>query len=254
MGSQGDSLRFSIVVPAYNEAAYLGATLTSLREQDFAGFYEIIVVDNHSTDDTAAVAAGYGVRVLSEPERGVCAARQRGSVAARGEIIVSTDADTVHPPSWLRTIDDTFRRSVGIVAVAGPCRYLGSRWWTRAWPGLLFGLVAGLFAATGLVLYVSATNFAMRREAFPGYDQTLTQGGDELDLLRRIRRRGQIAWDRSNVVTTSPRRFDRGLLYNLVMSLLVHYLLNYAVNRLVRRQLLGPAPAFRGRAGTRDRR
>ena len=56
--------RFSIVVPAYNEASYLGASLQALQQQDFRGPYEIIVVDNNSTDDTAAVAASYGVRVV----------------------------------------------------------------------------------------------------------------------------------------------------------------------------------------------
>ncbi len=105
---QHDRIRFSIVVPAYNEAGYLGCSLTSLQHQDFAGPYEIIVVDNNSTDDTAAVAASYGVRVVHEPEQGVCAARQRGADVAIGEIIVSVDADTVYPPDWLSTIDARF--------------------------------------------------------------------------------------------------------------------------------------------------
>ncbi len=240
-------MRFSIIVPAYNEAAYLATTLRSLQEQDYPGAYEIIVVDNNSTDQTAALAASFGVRVVLEREQGVCAARQRGSEVAVGEILVSTDADTIYPPDWLRTVDEVFRRSDSIVGVAGPCRYEGSRWWTRAFPALLFGLVAQLFAITGVVLYVSATNIAMRRTAFPGYDKTLTQGGDELDLLRRLRRRGQVVWDRHNVVVTSPRRFDRGLVYNLFVSLIVYYLLAYALNRLTGRQALGMAPAFRRR-------
>ena len=74
-----DQVRFSVVVPAYNEAAYIGRALDSLQHQDFDGTYEIIVVDNNSTDSTADVAARYGVRVVSEPQQGVCAARQRGA-------------------------------------------------------------------------------------------------------------------------------------------------------------------------------
>lgn len=237
-------MRFSIVVPAYNEAAYLGATLTSMLNQGFTGPFEIIVVDNDSSDDTAAVALSYGVRVVRERERGVCAARQRGSESARGEIIVSTDADTIYPPDWLARIDAAFG-SERTVAVAGPCRYEGSARWTRVLPGLLFGLVAALHHLTGLVLYVSATNLAMRRTAFPGYDTTLTQGGDELDLLRRLRRRGRVVWRRDNAVVTSPRRLNRGLVYSIVVSLFVHYLLAYAVNRTTGRQAFGMAPAFR---------
>src|SRR4051794_27972494 len=93
--------RFSIVVPAYNEVAYLGLALQALLQQDFAEPYEIIVVDNDSTDRTGEIAASYGVTVVRETARGVCQARQRGTIEARGEIVVSTDADTVPPRDWL---------------------------------------------------------------------------------------------------------------------------------------------------------
>ena len=92
-----DQMRFSIIVPAYNEAAYLGRALDSLLHQDYNGRYEVIVVDNNSTDGTAAIAAQYGVPVVTEPQQGVCAARQRGVDCATGEIIISTDADTTQP-------------------------------------------------------------------------------------------------------------------------------------------------------------
>ena len=65
-----DQMRFSVIVPAYNEAAYLERALDSLLHQDYDGEYEVIVVDNNSSDDTAAIAAGYGVRVVTEPEQG----------------------------------------------------------------------------------------------------------------------------------------------------------------------------------------
>ena len=245
MEQPGDHIRFSVVVPAYNEAAYLGRALDSLRHQDYDGTYEIIVVDNNSTDSTAAIAARHGVRVVSESQQGVCAARQRGFDSARGEIIISTDADTTQPREWLRTIDARFAGSDQIVAVAGPCRYQNPSWWAKAYPTLLFGLVAAVYALTGFVFYVSATNIAVRRSAFPGYDLKLTQGGDELDLLRRLRRRGLVSWEPQNVVTTSARRLQRGLLYNFVMTFLVYYLLAYWLNRLSQRQTFGMAPAFR---------
>ena len=245
MEQPGDHIRFSVVVPAYNEAAYLGRALDSLRHQDYDGTYEIIVVDNNSTDSTAAIAAHHGVRVVSESQQGVCAARQRGFDSARGEIIISTDADTTQPREWLRTIDARFADSDQIVAVAGPCRYQNPSWWAKAYPTLLFGLVAAVYALTGFVFYVSATNIAVRRSAFPGYDLKLTQGGDELDLLRRLRRRGLVSWEPQNVVTTSARRLQRGLLYNFIMTFLVYYLLAYWLNRLSQRQTFGMAPAFR---------
>ena len=98
-------LRFSVVVPAYNEEGFLAETLRSLRHQDYDGAYEIVVVDNNSTDATAEIAGSFGVRVVSELEPGVCQARQRGLSEARGEIVVSVDADTLYPPDWLSRID-----------------------------------------------------------------------------------------------------------------------------------------------------
>jgi glycosyltransferase involved in cell wall biosynthesis len=245
MDQDDDRIRYSIVVPAYNEAAYLPTSIPSLQQQDFAGPYEIIVVDNNSTDDTAAVAGRYGVRVVSEAQQGVCAARQRGAEEAVGDILVSVDADTRYPPHWLRTIDERFAAEPGSIAVAGPCRYENPSWWAKLFPVLLFGLVAKVFAATGFVGYVSATNIAMRRSAFPGYNTRLTQGGDELDLLRRLRRRGKVVWDRRNIVATSARRVQRGLLYNLVVSVFVYYLLGYWLNRVFAHRAIGTAPAFR---------
>jgi glycosyltransferase involved in cell wall biosynthesis len=100
-------VRLSVVIPAYNEGSYLDASLTSLRQQDFSGSYEVIVLDNNSRDDTAAIASAHGARV-HEPRRGMCVARERGTRAARGEIVVSTDADTVHPADWLTRLDAQF--------------------------------------------------------------------------------------------------------------------------------------------------
>jgi hypothetical protein len=157
----------------------------------------------------------------------------------------------VPPRDWLRCLDATFAAAPTAVAVAGPCRYADPCWWARVYPTALFGLVAGVFAVTGSVCYVTATNLAVRRTAFPGYDPRLTQGGDELDLLRRLRQAGQVIWDRHNVVTTSPRRLQQGLLYSIVVTFFVYYLLAYLINRLGRGRLLGTAPAFRPPASVR---
>jgi glycosyltransferase involved in cell wall biosynthesis len=238
-------IRFSIVIPAFNEAAYLGQTLMALQRQDFAGAVEIIVVDNNSTDGTAAVAAEFDVRVVHEPRPGVCWARQRGTEEAHGEIVISTDADTVQPPDWLSKIDRTFRDRDDCVAVASPCRFRPAPLWARIYPRLLFGLVYALFLISRRVWYGSATNIAFRRTAWSGYDTTLTQGGDELDLLRRLRRRGRVVFDPSNVVTTSARRLRHGLVYNVFVTLLFYYVLGYWLNRLFSRTVLRMAPAFR---------
>src|SRR6478735_1995007 len=113
-------MRFSVVVPCYNESAYIAETINSLRAQRFRGGWEIVVVDNNCTDDTAEIARGLGARVVGEQRPGVCNTRQRGAAAGSGDIIVSADADTIYPTDWLANIDASFRADHRVVAVAGP--------------------------------------------------------------------------------------------------------------------------------------
>ncbi|GAA3227746.1 glycosyltransferase family 2 protein [Dactylosporangium siamense] len=237
--------RFSVVIPCLNEERYLADALLSLRKQDFDGLCEVIVVDNNCTDETAAIALELGARVVAEPVAGVCNARQRGTEAARGEIVVSADADTVYDRDWLNRIDAHFRADAGVVAVVGPCAYADGPRWGRQYGRTLFAAVQGVYRLTGRAVYASATNIAFRRDAWTGYDTSLTQGGDELDQLRRLRKRGRVVYDHANPTYTSGRRLSRGLAYNLFVTLPVHYLLTYAVNRAAGRRVLGSAPAFR---------
>ncbi len=238
-------IRFSIVIPAFNEAHYIADTLDSLKRQNYKGKYEIIVVDNNSTDQTATIAKSLGARVVKEPHPGVCWARQCGTEVAQGEIIISTDADTTFAPAWLARIDEKFKTNQNLVAVAGPCRYVNGPLWGEVYALLLFGSTNLIYKLTRQTYYASATNIAFKKSAWQGYDTNLTQGGDELDLLRNLRQHGRIAFDSRNPTYTSARRFVRGFLYNFVVSLLIYYILEYNLTRLFKRPILGSAPKFR---------
>lgn len=246
--------RFSIVVPCFNEADYLPDTLRSLQSQAYRGTYEIVVVDNNSTDATADVARTFGVRVVTESRPGVCWARQRGTLESDGDIVISVDADTFYAPDWLTTIDDQFTAAEDVVAVVGPCRYVGDPAWGRIYARLLFGGVRLWYRWTGRTAYASATNIAFRRAAFPGYDVHLTQGGDELNVLRDLRRNGRIVYDHTNPTFTSSRRLTRGAAYGFFVTLIVYYLLAYILNRATGRTVIGSAPAFRNDPPPRTRR
>lgn len=97
-----DCVRVSVVIPAYNAAAFLDATLRSVINQSAAPA-EIIVVDDGSTDDTAAIAGAFGARVIPTalPRSGPAAARNTGTHAASGEYIAYLDADDVWAPQKL---------------------------------------------------------------------------------------------------------------------------------------------------------
>jgi hypothetical protein len=92
---------------------------------------------------------------------------------------------------------------------------------------------------------VTATNIAFRRSAWSGYDTSATQGGDELGLLRQLRTRGTVVFDRRNPTFTSARRMYQGLLYNLLVTCLFYYVLGYGLNRLTGRRIVPTAPHFR---------
>lgn len=96
------SPRFSVVVPAFNSAVTLARAIESVRGQTWPA-YEIIVVDDGSTDATAEVAGSFdGVRVIRQANRGVAVARNAGVVAATGDWLAFLDADDWYTPDRLR--------------------------------------------------------------------------------------------------------------------------------------------------------
>src|SRR3990167_9148920 len=91
----------SVVVPAFNEEKYLSRCLESFKQQDYPKEkFEVIVVDNNSTDKTPKIAQSYEARLVGCQVRGVAVSRQAGGQAAKGEIIAGTDADTVVSTNW----------------------------------------------------------------------------------------------------------------------------------------------------------
>lgn len=92
--------RVSIVIPAYNEAANILHTLSSLSEIALPFPAELIVVNNRSTDTTAKLLEAVQVRTLYEDQQGIRYARARGLAEARGNILLQADADSLYPPGW----------------------------------------------------------------------------------------------------------------------------------------------------------
>jgi peptidoglycan/xylan/chitin deacetylase (PgdA/CDA1 family) len=218
------AVNLSVVIPVYNDAVHLEACLESISRQKFAGRYEVIVVDNNSTDDSAAVAKAHGARLLHQPTQGTVHARALGFAQARGPIIVSTDADCIVPVDWLERYAEAFA-ATHIDAVIGRFSFyhphgLGARlvqillpvvFWFDRWQGGHF----------------SGANFAVRREAFQksgGFDVRLKYGED-FQLTRQLRRhKFKIKVDSSNVVQTSGRQLEEdfakvvGNLLSLVLA------------------------------------
>jgi glycosyltransferase involved in cell wall biosynthesis len=109
----------SIVIPVYNGGSQLGRCLEALLASDFRD-YEILVVDDGSTDESARVARAYEVPVLElDAQRGPAAARNRGVVQTRADLILFIDADVVVRPDTLERVAAFFRDHPGCAAVFG---------------------------------------------------------------------------------------------------------------------------------------
>jgi glycosyltransferase involved in cell wall biosynthesis len=237
--------KVSVVIPAYNESRYIGKALETISAQNYDGAIEVLVVDNNCTDQTAKIAHSYGARVIDEANPGVCWARHAGTGYANGDIVVSTDADTYFHPEWIKNIVQLFEAGPDIVAVTGPCRYVDGPSWSRLYTGILFGIVSIIYRIFGFTVYASAANLAFKKSAWQGYNTNLTQGGDELDLIKNLRRKGRVVFNSRSLTYTSSRRLTRGFFYSLFVSLMLYYIIEYNLSRLFNRPVFGASKCFR---------
>jgi glycosyltransferase involved in cell wall biosynthesis len=186
-------MKFSVVIPAYNEEQYLPRLLKSIEvaRSNYSGGaeeVEVIVADNDSNDRTADIAAAHGVRVVTVQKRRIAAARNGGGHAARGDILCFIDADSAVHPQTFDAIDKAISSG----------RYVGGSTGLtleRKSFGLLvtYCLGAPLVLLTGMdsgVVFCRRTDF----EAVGGYDENYMYAEDLLFLmaLRRLgKTRGQ---------------------------------------------------------------
>lgn len=211
-------MKFSIVIPAYNEAEEIGATVHSLLGQTWPRQeYEIIVVDNNSTDDTAERAQQAGAdQVLHESQKGTNFARECGRRAATGEIVCFMDADCQAPNNWLELIEKGLRQP-GVAAISGPYDY-GFTGLTRILDKIY---VDFLLPRLDRILYfifrrktgvIIGGNFAASAESLHtigGLPPIAFWGDDTAIALLLSRKVGRVVFDPNLKVKSSPRRFQK---------------------------------------------
>lgn len=119
--------RVSVVIPVYNEVDRIHDCLQAIAHQTVKPF-EVLVIDNNSTDGSAALAAAFPfVRVLHESKQGVVHARDRGFNAVRGDIIARIDADTLVTPDWVAHLQAIFTdNNVDLVTGSVQVREIGA--------------------------------------------------------------------------------------------------------------------------------
>ncbi|MDE2837758.1 MAG: glycosyltransferase [Chloroflexota bacterium] len=215
-------MNLTIIVPAFNEADYLPATLDALkaaaeqmRERSTAEV-ETVVVDNNSTDETAAVAGTRGAVVVHEPVQGIARARNAGARQAQGDVLVFVDADVFVPSSLLEAVKDAMNDPAcvgGGVDVEYQPRRRSMRFYLGAWRLL----------ARRMDLVQGATQFCRREvfEAVGGYDEQAWIGED-VDFYRSLKRfaranGGTVRFIHQPRVQASARRFDEWPLWKTLL-------------------------------------
>jgi hypothetical protein len=190
----------SVVIPAYNAQRYLREAVASVLAQTFADF-ECIIVDDGSTDRTAAIIADLAsrdarVRPLSVPHGGIVAALNAGVEAARAELIARMDADDICLPERFERQLEYLRRDCGCVALG--CRVLlvdpyGSPLWETDQKLSSQEIDASLLRGNGLAICHPTVIMRTRAVIAAGMYAAKYQWVEDLDLFLRLAEIGRIA-------------------------------------------------------------
>jgi glycosyltransferase involved in cell wall biosynthesis len=192
----------SYIVPAHNEEALLGRTLSALHQsvRALCEPYEIIVISDGSTDRTGEIALEHGARVLSVNHRQIAATRNAGAAAAVGDIFIFVDADTTVTELALRAAIGALRH--GAVGGGAAVRFDEGRlpFYARVLEFLLPPVLRVLRLAPGCFVFCT-------RQAYldaGGFDEALYVT-EEVDFAQRLKRQGRFVILREFVITSARK-------------------------------------------------
>ena len=170
---------------------------------------------NNSTDKTGEIAEKKGVRVINENIRGISCARNAGFNAARGDILVRCDADTIVPPNWIQEIKNSFTND-SVVAVTGPTDYFTDDF--PAWVAYYFGFIQNVlyFRLSRFVLgyhVLLGLNCAIRKTVWKKISNKVCMNDktmhEDMDLGIHAHHYGKIAYVPTLRVKSSLRRLRK---------------------------------------------
>ncbi len=205
-------MKVSVVIPTYNEGAYIEECIRTLQSQTVQAD-EIIVVDNNSTDNTVSIATAAGVHVLHEKQQGISWARNTGFNAAQFDIIARCDGDSRLPEDWIEKIKKHFATNSKLVGVSGPGAVYDHLVIINNKPRLQSLLY--FFFTKQIQGYntLFGSNMAIQKEAWEKISNATCMDNsivhEDMDIAMHLHPYGEIIYDPTLIAYISSRRFKR---------------------------------------------
>jgi glycosyltransferase involved in cell wall biosynthesis len=199
----------SVIICSYNGAKTLTACLDSLGKLNYPD-YEVILVDDGSTDDTAYIASQFpNVRYIHQTNHGLSYARNAGAAAARGEILVYTDSDCMADVDWLYYLIGTLT-SGDYAGVGGPNITPPAENWVQACVAAAPGGPSHVLLTDTVAEHIPGCNMAFYKWAFDnvgGFDAEYRKAGDDVDFCWRLQQSGCVIAFSPSAMVWHHRRF-----------------------------------------------
>jgi len=198
--------KISVIIPTYLEEKYIEKTLRAVRAQSYENF-EIIVVDSNSKDRTRAIAKKIADKVINIKKRGVGLARNIGAKAAKGDLLLFLDADTILEKDFLKMVSKAFNDK-NVVATSGYIHVKGSLLDKIIFSGT--AEISWLTTVLGFPLFYGMC-MTVRKDVFEkigGFDLML-ETAEDINLTERARKYGRCILIRNARALTSTRRTDK---------------------------------------------
>ncbi len=199
----------SVIVCSYNGGQTLEACLCSLKKIDYPN-YEVIVVDDGSTDQTKEILAGHPwVKAIHQSNQGLSVARNVGAAAATGAILAYTDSDCMADPDWLFYLVGTLL-SGDYAGVGGPNISPPAENWHQACVAAAPGGPSHVLLTDVIAEHIPGCNMAFHRWAFDrigGFDPEYRKAGDDVDFCWRLQQENFVIAFSPAAIVWHYRRF-----------------------------------------------
>ena len=183
--------RISVVVCSYNGSRTIRDCLEALQRLDYPN-YEVIVVNDGSTDNTEAIVREYPFRIINTTNQGLSNARNTGMHAASGEIVAYTDDDAYPDPHWLTYLGHMFL-ATSHVAIGGPNLPPKNDGWLAECVAHAPGGPIHVLLDDQLAEHIPGCNMAFRKDSLVtigGFDPQYRAAGDDVDICWRLQEKG----------------------------------------------------------------